>query len=140
MSALQAAQWQYDNQLPPEVSETPQERAERHWIEEGVGQLMDGADYLFQRRMRPKQGVTQQRFEQAVDEFGMGKLAAPGASQTALGRLILCAHSKHGGASQEAAHNLLEVADPDAELRQIAYDLLKPFAAEGVLAQAEEAQ
>ena len=137
MGALQAAQLQYDNRLPPAVSETPQERAERHWIEEGVDQMMLGADFTFQRRMRPKQGVTFERFAQAVDEFAMDQLAQH-RSNKVLGLLILQAHA--GSSAKSQAHDLLSVADPAASLRQIAEELLAPFAAEGVLAQAEEAQ
>ncbi|AIR90490.1 hypothetical protein [Pseudomonas cremoricolorata] len=139
MRALQAAQWQYDNQLPPPVSESAEEEAERCWIEEGIDQLMRGADYVFKRRMRPQQGVTQERFAVAVEEFAMDRLCQ-GTGNTLLGRLILSAHAKHGGDSQEAAHNLLAVPDPDEALRQIAHDLLMPFAEQGVLAQAEEAE
>lgn len=139
MGALRAAQWQYDNQLPPEVSETPQERAERHWIEEGIDQLMRGADYLFQRRMRPRQGVTYERFALAVDEFAMDQLAQC-RSNTALGHLVLDGHRRNGADAQTSTHKLLSVADPDAALRQIAAELIAPFAEEGVLAQAEEAQ
>lgn len=139
MGALRAAQWQYDNQLPPEVNETPQERAERHWIEEGIDQLMRGADCVFQRRMRPQQGVTYERFALAVDEFAMDQLAQC-RSNTALGHLVLDGHRRNGADAQTSTHKLLSVADPDAALRQIAAELLAPFAEEGVLAQAEEAQ
>ncbi|WP_296267399.1 hypothetical protein [Pseudomonas sp. UBA6562] len=140
MSALQAAQWQYENQLPPEVSETPQERAERHWIEEGIDQLMRGADYLFQRRMRPQQGVTQERFAEAVDEFAMGQLGMKGVSKSVLGRLVLAAHFKIGSDANAAAHELMAVPNADSMLREIAHTLLLPLAKDGVLAQAEEAQ
>lgn len=138
MGALQAAQLQYENRLPPAVSETPQELAEFEWIESGVEQLMLGADYLFQRRMRPKQGVTFERFARAVDEFAMDQLNAPGASRSALGRLVLDAHRRNGADAQHAAHELLAMLDPGAALRDIAHALLEPFAAEGVLAQAED--
>lgn len=139
MGALQALQRHYDNQLPPPVSETPQERTERHWIEEGVDQLMRGSDYLFQRRMRPQQGVTYERFALAVDEFAMDQLAQS-RSNSALGHLVLDGHRRNGADAQMSTHKLLSVVDPDAALRQIAAELLAPFAEQGVLAQAEEAQ
>lgn len=140
MSALQAAQWQYDNQLPPEVSETPQELAERHWIEEGIDQLMRGADYVFQRRMRPKQGVTQERFAEAVDDFAMGQLGLQGASKSVLGRLVLAAHFKIGSEARSAADELMAVPNTDSVLREIAHTLLKPLAKDGLMALAEEAE
>ncbi|MFK3945657.1 hypothetical protein [Pseudomonas fulva] len=139
MQALRAAQFEYDNRMPPEVSETPQERAERHWIEEGIDQLMCGADYVFQRRMRPQQGVTYERFALAVDEFAMDQLAQS-RSNSALGHLVLDGHRRNGGDAQASAHKLLSVDAPDAALRQIAAELLAPFAEQGVLAQAEEAE
>lgn len=138
MAALQAAQWQYDNQLPPEVSETPQERAERHWIEEGIDQLMRGADYMFQRRMRPKQGVTQERFAEAVDEFAMGQLGLEGASKSVLGRLVLAAHFKIGSEARNAADELMAVPNTDTALREIARTLLQPLVKDGLVAQAED--
>lgn len=138
MFALQAAQWQYDNQLPPEVSETPQERAERHWIEEGIDQLMRGADYVFQRRMRAKQGVTQERFAEAVDEFAMGQLGLQGASKSVLGRLVLAAHFKIGNEARNAAEELMAVPNTDTVLREIARTLLQPMVKDGLMAQAED--
>ncbi|CAB5644208.1 hypothetical protein [Pseudomonas asiatica] len=139
MGALRAAQFEYDNRMPPEVSETPQERAERYWIEEGIDQLMRGSDYLFQRRMRPQQGVTYERFALAVDEFAMDQLAQS-RSNSALGHLVLDGHRRNGSDAQTSTHKLLSVADTDAALRQIAAELLAPFAEQGVLAQAEEAE
>lgn len=140
MGALQAAQWHYDNQLPPPVSETPQERAERHWIEEGIDQLMRGADYVFQRRMRPQQGVTQEHFAEAVDEFAMGQLGLQGASKSVLGRLVLAAHFKIGSEALNAADELMAVPNTDSVLREIAHTLLQPLVKDGLQAQAEEAQ
>ncbi|MCE0850509.1 hypothetical protein LU689_11350 [Pseudomonas asiatica] len=140
MAELQAAQWQYDNQLPPEASETPQERAERHWIEEGIDQLMRGADYVFQRRMRPQQGVTQERFAEAVDEFAMGQLGLQGASKSVLGRLVLAAHFKIGSEARNAADELMAVPNTDSVLREIAHTLLQPLVKDGLQAQAEEAE
>ncbi|AGA74208.1 Uncharacterised protein [Pseudomonas putida] len=36
MGALRAAQWQYDNQLPPPVSESAAEEAEARWFDDGI--------------------------------------------------------------------------------------------------------
>lgn len=137
MQALEAAQNEYDGRQPSPVSESPQEDAECAWVMEGIKQLMQGADYLFQRRMRPRQGVTQEQFAEAVDEFAMEQLTGNCMSKSALGRLVLCAHSKSGSDAQTAAHAVLAIADPDAKLREIARGLLDPLAADGVLAEAE---
>lgn len=42
--------------MPPAVSEVAD--AESTWIDDGIAELMARRDVVFQRRMRPKQGVT----------------------------------------------------------------------------------
>ncbi|MDT3749587.1 hypothetical protein F9Z43_08980 [Pseudomonas monteilii] len=136
MAALRAAQWQYDNQLPPSVSEiSPEER----WIDDGIAELMARRDVLFQRNFRQR-GVTYERFAQAVDEFVMGQLGLSGISNSVLGRLVLSARCKVTSDAAAAAEEILSVANPESALEEIARQLLTPFAKEGVLAQAEEAQ
>ena len=138
MGALRAAQFEYDNRLPPAVSD--ESEAERLWIDDGIAELMARRDVLFQRRLRQQQGVTFERFAQAVDEFAMGQLGLSGISSSALGRLVLAARGKITTDAAAAADELLAVPNPDTALQEIARQLLAPFAKEGVLAQAEEAQ
>ncbi|VVM37222.1 hypothetical protein PS631_00092 [Pseudomonas fluorescens] len=138
MGALRAAQFEYDNRMPPAVSEVAD--AESTWIDDGIAELMARRDVVFQRRMRPKQGVTYERFAQAVDEFAMGQLGLSGISSSVLGRLVLAARGKITTDAAAAADELLAVPNPDTALQEIARQLLAPFAKEGVLAQAEEAQ
>ncbi|MFZ5936620.1 hypothetical protein ACOKS3_17535 [Pseudomonas sp. HS6-2] len=135
MGALRAAQWQYDNQLPPAVSESS---AEERWIDDGIAELMARRDFVFQRNFR-QWGVTFDRFAQAVDEFVMGQLGLSGISNSVLGRLVLAARCKVPSDAATAADEIMSVANPDAMLREIARTLLTPFAKEGVLAQAEDA-
>ncbi|AVD91126.1 hypothetical protein C4Q27_01070 [Pseudomonas sp. SWI36] len=138
MGALRAAQFEYDNRMPPAVSEVAD--AESTWIDDGIAELMARRDVVFQRRMRPQQGVTYERFTQAVDEFVMGQLALNGISNSVLGRLVLAARCKVASDAAAAAEEILSVANPESALEEIARQLLTPFAKEGVLAQAEEAQ
>lgn len=138
MGALRAAQFEYDNRMPPAVSEVAD--AESTWIDDGIAELMARRDYVFQRRMRPKQGVTYERFAQAVDEFVMGQLGLNGISNSVLGRLVLAARCKVTSDAKAAAEEIMSVANPESALEEIARQLLTPFAKEGVLAQAEEAQ
>lgn len=138
MGALRAAQFEYDNRLPPAVSD--ESEAERLWIDDGIAELMARRDVVFQRRMRPKQGVTYERFAQAVDEFVMGQLGLSGISNSVLGRLVLSARGKVTSDAEAAADEIMSVANPESALEEIARQLLTPFAKEGVLAQAEEAQ
>ncbi|MCO7515749.1 hypothetical protein NJF44_10505 [Pseudomonas guariconensis] len=139
MGALRAAQWQYDNQLPPAVSESAADEAEGRWIDDGIAELMERRDVVFQRNFR-QQGVTYERFAQAVDEFVMGQLGLPEISNSVLGRLVLDAHFKITSDAAAAADEIMSVANPDAMLQEIARTLLTPFAKEGVLAQAEAEQ
>ncbi|MFJ1573032.1 hypothetical protein ACIOAU_15835 [Pseudomonas sp. NPDC088322] len=138
MGALRAAQFEYDNRLPPAVSD--ESEAERLWIDDGIAELMARRDVLFQRRLRQQQGVTFERFAQAVDEFAMGQLGLSGISNSVMGRLVLAARCKVTSDAAAAADEILSVADPESALEEIARQLLTPFAKEGVLAQAEEAQ
>ncbi|MFK9098292.1 hypothetical protein ACJEBH_14115 [Pseudomonas guariconensis] len=139
MGALRAAQWQYDNQLPPAVSESTAEQAEARWIDDGIAELMARRDVVFQRNFRQR-GVTYERFAQAVDEFVMGQLGLSCISNSVLGRLVLAARLKITGDAAAAADEIMAVPNPEAVLQEIARTLLTPFAKEGVLAQAEEAE
>ncbi|WP_210669136.1 hypothetical protein [Pseudomonas protegens] len=138
MGALREAQFEYDNRMPPAVSEVAD--AKSTWIDDGIAELMARRDVVFQRRMRPKQGVTYERFAQAVDEFVMGQLGLNGISNSVLGRLVLAARCKVTSDAAAAADEIMSVANPASALEEIARQLLTPFAKEGVLAQAEEAQ
>ncbi|WP_409287500.1 hypothetical protein [Pseudomonas guariconensis] len=139
MGALRAAQWQYDNQLPPAVNESAAEEAEARWIDDGIAELMARRDVVFQRDFRQR-GVTYERFAQAVDEFVMGQLGLSCISNSVLGRLVLAARLKITGDAAAAADEIMAVPNPEAVLQEIARTLLTPFAKEGVLAQAEEAE
>ncbi|WP_347784067.1 hypothetical protein [Pseudomonas kurunegalensis] len=138
MGALRAAQFEYDNRMPPSVSEVAD--AESTWIDDGIAELMARRDVVFQRRMRPKQGVTYERFAQAVDEFVMGQLGLSGISNSVLGRLVLSARCKVTSDAAAAADEIMSVASPEAALQEIARQLLTPFAKEAVLAKAEDAE
>ncbi|MNC78813.1 hypothetical protein D3C75_1311220 [compost metagenome] len=70
----------------------------------------------------------------------MGQLGLPEVSNSALGRLVLAARCKVTGDAKAAADEIMSVANPEAALQEIARQLLTPFAKEGVLAQAEEAE
>lgn len=139
MGALRAAQWQYDNQLPPAVNESAAEEAEARWIDDGIAELMARRDVVFQRNFRQR-GVTYERFAQAVDEFVMGQLGLSCISNSVLGRLVLAARLKITGDAAAAADEIMSVPNPEAVLQEIARTLLTPFAKEGVLAEAEEAE
>lgn len=134
MQALRKAQWQYDNRLPPQVSETAEEAAQRAWVDNAIETLLDRQDATFQRHFL-KRGVTYKQFAEAVDQHLSELLiGTAGLSAHALGDLFLTARSGVSSDCKNAAANILG----DEKLREIARELLEPFAAEGVLADAED--
>lgn len=139
MGALRAAQWEYDNRMPPAVSESAAEDAEALWIDDGIAELLARRDYVFQYQGR-QVGVTFERFALAIDEHAMGELGGPMISQHVLGRLMLGALLKSSHDAAAAALEIMNVMDPRAALEQMAYGLLAPHAREGVLAKLEAEQ
>ncbi len=135
MSALSAAQFEYDNRQPVEESD-----AERIWIDDMSEQLLLGADVKFKRSLHSPQGVTQEQFAIAVDEFANEQLSASGISSSVLGRLILTAKRRSTSEACTTAGELLNSPNPDEALRQIAITLLTPLAKDALIAQAEDAE
>ncbi|MCO7526349.1 hypothetical protein NJH54_17790 [Pseudomonas asiatica] len=136
MGALRAAQWQFDEELPPSVSESPQDAAEQAWISNGVAELVGRRDYVFPLKGR-QIGVTYERLALAVDEYAMGELSGNSSNNTALGHLILSSILGSRCDAKSDAVEILAVPDPIKLFEQLAIDLLTPFAREGVLAKAE---
>lgn len=126
---LSLAQREYDGRLPEQS-----DSAEEAWIDEGVNMLVDlGGDVVFQRQGRAKQGVTFEQFAEEVEQHAMAQTA----SASVFGRLILLARRKASSEAASAANEALNSADPTETLREIARGLLRPLAADGVIAQAE---
>lgn len=135
MNAFAKAQFEYDNRLPVDVDDS----AVTEWIDNAAEQLLLGADVKFKRRLHSPQCVTYEQFAAAVDEFVMGQLSGSGVSNSVLGRLVLAAKRKASSDACSAAAEALNCANPDEALRQIAVTLLKPLAADALIAQAEDA-
>ncbi|WP_122510201.1 hypothetical protein [Pseudomonas viridiflava] len=112
--------------------------AERLWVANSAHSLVHGDDIKFKRRLQEAQGVTFERFLIAVDEFAMEKLGASGASQSALGRLVYMAKFGSPACAREAADAVLNCPNPKDTLCEIAEGLLRPLAADGVIAQRED--
>ena len=72
---------------PPLVNEPPQGAARADWLYNAAEELLRGNSVSFQRRMRPKQGVTAEEFALAVDEYVNGRLADSEVHTSALGWL-----------------------------------------------------
>lgn len=135
MSALVLAQREFDNRIPPSVSDSPQELAQAEWIENAVEQLVEFySDVKFKRRLYVQQGITFEHFAQEVEQFAISSACR---SPSAIGRMVIGAI---GGSSivRDGAHDLMAVPDPKEQLRIIARRLLKPLAADALIAQAED--
>lgn len=129
---MQICQDRYDAMLPPEQVDNSE--AERIWVDNAAGDLLDGQDVKFQRRMRSPQGVTHEQFAQAVDEYVMANVNSP----SVIGRLILAAIRRDTSDAMGAAIEALCSPAPKEALREIARILLRPLAADGLIAQAED--
>lgn len=136
-AALQHAQFEYDNRQPVHLDDG---EAERIWIDNAAGDLLEGRDVKFQRRMRGPQGVTFEQFAVAVDEFVMGQLGGSGVSPSLLGRLVLAAKRKDSSEASSAADEAIACPEPTETLQEIARKLLRPLAQDGLIAQAEDAE
>ena len=138
MNAALIAQLNYENRLPPPVSESPREIARAEWLYNAAEQLVRfGSDVLFQRRMRPQQGVTMQDFALAVDEHVNRRLADCEIQSSALGWLLISA--SHCDPDKKSIAELLGPSDhPLGKLGEIAEAMLKPLANDALKAQAED--
>ncbi|MFV2949998.1 hypothetical protein [Pseudomonas japonica] len=135
MNALSKAQFEFDNRQPVEL---PDGEAERIWLENATEQLLNKVDIKVKRQGKPVRSVTFEQFAQALDEHGMSKLQDYGVSPSAFGLLLWCAVCNPSG-GKEVAENILGVPDATKFFRDIADGLLAPLAADGVIADAEDA-
>ncbi|MFD2641818.1 hypothetical protein [Pseudomonas japonica] len=135
MSALQAAQWRYDNAEPDDDS--AHGNAVQAWIEHASDRLLAGGDVTVKRSGKPARQVTFEQFAEQLDELAMSCLEGFGASPSALGQLVwsaLC--SPRDG--REVAENLLGRPSAIEALREIADRLVEPLAEDGVIADSED--
>ncbi|WP_439851125.1 hypothetical protein ACTACG_07205 [Pseudomonas syringae] len=133
-AALQLAQLEYDNRLPVEQDDSEVTQ----WLENNVDQLMRGGDVTFKRRLCSPQGVKFTDFMVAVDEYALERMNAPFATNHALGTLVFGAITNCPTSTRQGVLSLICRADPKEDLRKIAEGLLRPLAADGVIAQRED--
>ena len=135
MNAALIAQLNYENRLPPPVSESPQGEARAEWLYNAAEELLRGCGVSFQRRMRKPQGVTAAQFALAVDEHVNRRLADCEIETSALGWLLISA--ERGQADKTSTAELLGRSDhPLGKLGEIAEELLAPMADDAIKAQA----
>lgn len=131
---LHRNQFDYDNSHPVDL---PENEAERIWIENATIDLLRGADVRFQRVGGKSQSVTYEQFATAVDERLSALLVDTVESGSALGRMYLAARR---GSILECKSIVTEILSDDQVLIDIAATLLTPLAADGVIADAEDAE
>jgi hypothetical protein len=132
---MQRAQEAHDRRLPTDNSWS--DITVKEWVAEAVDSLVRGNDVLFKRDMHSEQGVTYAQFALAVDEHVNARLAVCEITTAVLGYLILDGIS--GAKTRSQAEELIGYSDHPYGMRgQIAERLLKPFAKDGLCAQAED--
>ncbi|GAB5336305.1 hypothetical protein [Pseudomonas fluorescens] len=138
MNATALAQSEFDNRLPPPVSETPRDLARAEWLYNATEQLVRfGQDVKFQRRLRRPQVVTVAQLALAADELANNRQAGCEVGTPALGWMLIA--NNCGRADKDAAAELLGRSDhPFGKLGEIAEALLRPLADDALAAQAED--
>ncbi|AZE90257.1 hypothetical protein [Pseudomonas orientalis] len=138
MNATALAQSEFDNRLPPPVSETPRELARAEWLYNATEQLVRfGQDVKFQRRLRRPQAVTVAQLALAADALANNRQASCEVGTPALGWLLIA--NNCGRADKESTAELLGPSDhPFGKLGEIAEALLRPLADDALAAQAED--
>ena len=138
MNATALAQSEFDNRLPPPVSESPLELARAEWLYNAVEQLVRfGCDVKFQRRLRRPQCVTVAQLALATDELVNARQANCDIGTPALGWLLIA--NNCGRADKEAAAELLGPSDHAfGKLGELAEALLRPLVNDALIAQAED--
>ena len=116
----------------------PCTQAEQAWLDDAVEHLLNRRDVQFKRRLHSPQGVTFERFALAIDEHVSEQFSKPGMSNSVIGRLIMHARCKSSSEAAKTANEALNCADPDATLKSIAVELLRPLARDALIAQAED--
>ncbi|UHC81700.1 hypothetical protein LS633_00445 [Pseudomonas sp. NIBR-H-19] len=140
MNATALAQSEFDNRLPPPVSESPLELARAEWLYNAVEQLVTlGCDVKVQRRLRKPQVVKVAQLALAADEVANNRQANCEVGTPALGWLLIANNS--GRADKVSTAELLGRSDhPFGKLGEIAEALLRPLADDALAAQAEDAE
>lgn len=136
-AALKICQERFDAQVPPEVSEAS---AEQEWLEHSAEQLVCGMDIKWKRRFGQLQVVTFDRYCTYLQGI-LNQRQIDGLDQRdSLARLFLSSILGSQADARGHAADLMGEQRPIAAAERIAIDLLKPYAADAVAAELEEAE
>lgn len=138
MNATALAQSEFDNRLPPPVSESPLELARAEWLYNAVEQLVTlGCDVKVQRRLRKPEVVKVAQLALAADELVSTRQANCDIGTPALGWLLIA--NNCGRADKDSTAELLGQSDhPFGKLGELAEALLRPLVNDALIAQAED--
>lgn len=132
MGALRAAQFEYDNRLPPAVSDDEADQAE--WIETNAARLVLGYRIIWGYRGERGE-VTQADMARAVQDHLNNRQIEGLDTKDAFGQLVM-AGTGTGSAGFILGLCTYLLGGPNA-LTEIAADLLRPHAASAVAAEQE---
>ncbi len=136
-TALNICQERYDAQLPPEVSEA---NPEQEWLEHSAEQLVCGMDIKWKRRYGQPQVVTFDRFCTVLQRHLNQRQIDGLDERDSFARLLLSAMLGSQGDARAHAADLLGQQRPIEAVERIAVALLRPYAADAVAAEREEAE
>ncbi len=136
-AALNICQERYDAQLPTEVSEP---NPELDWLEHSAEQLVYGMDIKWKRRFGQPQVVTFDRYctylQGVLNQRQIDRLD----ERDSFARLFLSAILGSQSEARTQAADLIGQHRPIEAAEKIAMNLLRPYAADAVAAELEEAE
>jgi hypothetical protein len=136
-AALNICQERYDAQLPPEVSESDEVT---DWLEHSAERLVCGVDIKWKRRYGQPQVVTFDRFCTYLQGV-LNQRQIDGLDQRdSFARLFLSSILGSQADSRGHAADLIDQPRPIEAAEKVAMDLLRPYAADAVAAEREEAE
>lgn len=136
-AALKICQERYDAQLPPEFSDGDEVT---DWLEHSAERLVCGVDIKWKRRYGQPQVVTFDRFCTYLQGI-LNQRQIDGLDQRdSLARLFLSSILGSQADSRGHAADLIGQTRPIEAAERIAMDLLRPYAADAVAAEREEAE
>ena len=136
MSALRKAQLEYDNRMPPPVSDD--DLAESEWLEANAERLLMGYRISWGYQPSERGEVTQADFARAVQDHLNQRQIDGEDQQDAFGQLVISAMGfRSSGLLMDLAVYLL---GKKSALKDIALELLKPHAEAAVAFEQEQAR
>ncbi|KPW40081.1 Uncharacterized protein ALO87_00239 [Pseudomonas syringae pv. apii] len=127
--------------LPPTVTPTyiPLTNPQRLWVERSADLLVvHGADIRFKRRGRPERSVTHAEYLTALQDHLNQRQKEGEDHEDLFAQLVLA--NFFGRASGSLAGYLIGTGHPRGKLFEIAEGLLRPLAADGVIADFEDSE